>query len=140
MRKLLLTAILVLGVAGIAVAARPAASALAATGGSGTVKTHDTCGGGSQAVDISVDIGCTGKGEPVIDMAFALIRFLSYGVGLVIIGSIVYGGLQYIGSRGDPGSTAAAISRIQNSVIALLIFLFAFAIINYVVPKGFIFR
>lgn len=108
-----------------------------------TVYAGDVCGSDgkhTQAVETSIDIGCEGQGDPVVDMAFAIIRFLGAGVGLVITGSIVYGGLQYIGSRGDPNSTAMAIERLRNSVLALLLFIFAYAILGYIVPKGFIFR
>ncbi len=131
MKKIALVIIAVLTLAGPIALLAPSASASAA----------DYCGARSQdQVKTSVDIGCVGKGNPVVDMAFAFIRFLSAGVGLVVIGSIIYGGLQYIGSRGDPGSTAAAIERIRGSVIALLIYIFAFAILNYIIPKGFLLR
>lgn len=82
----------------------------------------------------AIDIGCKGQGNPIADAAFAFIRFASDGVGLVVIGSIIYGGIQYTGSRGDPQSTAMAINRIRSSVFALLIFIFAYAILNYLVP------
>jgi len=65
---------------------------------------------------------------------FAIIRFLTTGVGLVLIGSMVVAGIQYASSRGDPQATASALNRIMSNVIALLIFLFAYAILNYVIP------
>lgn len=99
-------------------------------GGGGTA---ETCGD-SPAVGISIKIGCRGKGNPVADMAFAVIRVLSAGVGLVVVGSIVVGGIQYSASRGDPQATAMAINRIRSSVFALLIYIFGFALLNYVIP------
>lgn len=100
----------------------------------------DTCGGGAnnKSVDVSINIGCRGKGNAIADMAFAVIRFLSAGVGLVIIASIIVGGIQYSGSRGDPQATAMAVNRIRSSVFALFIFIFAFAILNYLIPAGFL--
>ena len=99
----------------------------------------DYCGGEDHdQVVTTINVGCVGKGEPAVDMAFAVIRFLTSGVALVIVASIIWGGLQYIGSRGDPNSTAMAIGRIRSSVIALIIFIFAFAILNYLIPKGFL--
>jgi hypothetical protein len=59
---------------------------------------------------------------------------LSYGVGLVIVGSLTYAGIQYTGSRGDPNANAQAVKRIQANVTALLLFVFAYAIVNYIVP------
>ena len=62
--------------------------------------------------------------------------FLSDGVGLVIIGSIVYAGIQYSSARGDPQASARAINRVQSTLIALLIFIFGYAMLNYLIPAG----
>lgn len=102
------------------------------------------CGTGEDAVQTGVNLGCKGaeieasggQMNPVIDMLFALFRFLSAGVGLVIIGSIIVAGIQYTTSRGAPQATEAAIKRVTNSVIALLFYLLIFAIANYLVPGG----
>jgi len=96
--------------------------------------TNDKCGSGDAEVKTSINIGCRGRGNAIVDMLFAFIRFLSAGVGLIIAGSLVFAGIQYTTSRGDPQATAAAVDRIQNSVMALLLFLFAYAILNYIVP------
>lgn len=96
------------------------------------------CGGDSTKVYTSINIGCKGVGNSITDMAFAIIRVLSNGVGLIIVGSTVWAGIQYTASRGDPNATAQAIKRIQSNVIALLIFIFGYAILNYVLPAGFL--
>lgn len=92
------------------------------------------CGGGTQAVHVSIDLGCQHKGNPILDVLFAIIRLLSDGVGLVVIASLVLAGIQFTSSSGDPQASAKAVKRIQGNVIALLIFFFAYAILNYVVP------
>lgn len=100
----------------------------------------DTCGdgkGGVEAVQLSINVGCQGKGNPIIDMTFAFIRFLSNGVGIIIIGSIIYGGIRYTTSAGDPQKAAEAIGRIRATLIALVIFIFAYPILNYILPAGF---
>lgn len=126
--------------------AAPTAPAASAAKNNNTVSFGDSagkyfCGDGDQAVDTSVDIGCKGKGggilNPITDAAFAIIRFLSIGVGLIIVGSLTFAGIQYTTSRGDPKATAAAIGRIRSNVIAFLIFIFSFAILNFVIPEGF---
>lgn len=96
------------------------------------------CGSGSDKYVPSIELGCRGKGNPIMDLMFAMIRFLSYGVGLVIVGSLTYAGIQYTGSRGDPNANALAIKRLQANVVALLLFVFAYAIINYIVPGTFL--
>jgi len=109
----------------------------------GTFKTgdstahNDVCGEGDDAVNVSINIGCSGKGNPITDMVFAIIRILSDGVGLVVIGSIIVGGIQYTASRGDPQSTAMAVNRIRSSVFALIIYIFGYAILNFIIPQGF---
>ncbi|MGC1176497.1 MAG: hypothetical protein WA843_00340 [Candidatus Saccharimonadales bacterium] len=107
------------------------------------VATNDTCGGkdthgNDLSVNISINIGCKGEGNPIADGLFAIIRVLSDGVGLIVIGSIVLGGIQYSASRGDPQATAMAVNRIRSSLIALLIYIFSYAILNYIIPKGFL--
>jgi hypothetical protein len=109
----------------------------------GTVNLGDaqgkyTCGadGKDSQVKTTINFGCVGKGSGLLDLIFAIIRFLSEGAGIIIIGSMVFAGIQYTVSRGDPSASAAAIKRIQNTGIALLIYIFAFAILNYIVPAG----
>ncbi len=92
------------------------------------------CGSGETEYTPSIELGCEGKGNAILDLLFAMVRFLSYGVGLVIVGSMVYAGIQYTASRGDPNAHALAVKRIQSNVTALLIFIFAYALVNYVVP------
>lgn len=103
---------------------------------------NDVCGGQVDGRDVSVGlsikIGCKGQGNPIADAAFAVIRILSNGVGIVIVASLVYAGIQYTGSRGDPQSTAMAVNRIRSSVFALLLFIFGYAILNYLIPAGFL--
>jgi hypothetical protein len=101
---------------------------------SGYAMASSLCGSGNNAINTSIDFGCKGAGNPIVDLTFAIIRFLSYGVGLVITFSLVVAGLQYIGSQGNSENTNNAISRIRSSIIALILYIFAFAILNYIVP------
>jgi hypothetical protein len=102
------------------------------------------CGSGSNKVITSINFGCKGEQleatgvqiNPVVDMAFALFRFLSAGVGLVLIGSIIISGIQYASSKGNPQAVEASIKRVTNTVIGLILFIFMFALANYLVPGG----
>lgn len=89
-----------------------------------------------EKVTTSIVIGCKGKGTPILDMVFAIIRLLSMGVGLVVIGSIIMAGIQYTTSRGDPQATAKALNRVYSTFGALLLFIFAYAILNWLIPAG----
>ena len=52
----------------------------------------DQCGSGPGSVVTSIDFGCQGKGNPVDDLLFSIIRFLSAGVGVVVVASVIVGG------------------------------------------------
>jgi hypothetical protein len=96
------------------------------------------CGKGDQAYTPAIDLGCKGEiDNPIMDMLFGILRFLSNGVGLVIVISLVWAGIQYSMARGIPQEAEKAQKRILSTVGALLLFIFAYAIINYLVP-GFI--
>lgn len=103
----------------------------------GSQTTTHYCGSGDSKIYTSINFGCKGEGNAIVDMLFAIIRVLSNGVGLVLIGSLIYGGIQYTGSRGDPQSTAMAVNRIRSVVLALIIFIFGYAMLNYLIPGAF---
>jgi hypothetical protein len=65
-----------------------------------------------------------------------LIRVLTITVGLVIVASLIMGGIQYTTSSGDPQKTGAAKSRIQNTLLAFFAYAFMFAFLNFLVPGG----
>ncbi len=90
------------------------------------------------SVTTSINFGCNGGGTPAISLLFAVIRFLSDGVGLVVIASMVFAGIQYSMAGSDPQAVSKAKKRINSSIIALIVYIFAFAIINYLVPGGFL--
>lgn len=110
--------------------------------GGTTAQSGDTCGSndnndqGKDPIQTSIDFGCTGSGNGIQDLGYAIIRFLSVGVLLVLIASTVYAGIQYTVANADPGKVSQAKMRLFNVSIALMIYIFAFAIINYVVPGG----
>jgi hypothetical protein len=107
-----------------------------------TVASTYYCGGNNDPtqphIQTSIDFGCSGKGNPILDLAFAIIRFLSDGVGIVVIASVIVGGIQYTTSSGDPNASAKAVARIRAALLALVIFIFAYAILNYVLPGVFL--
>jgi len=104
------------------------------------------CGSGNNKVGVSINIGCEGDKcktnnkdgcSALLDALFAIIRFLAAGVGIVVIGSVVFAGLQYSSARDDPSMVGKAKDRIMNSVYALLMYIFAYAILNFIIPGGF---
>jgi hypothetical protein len=107
------------------------------TSSSSSSSTQYQCGEGPNAVQTSIDLGCTRKGNPILDMLFAAIRFLSAGVGVVVVFSTILAGIQYTTSRDNPESTQKAKGRLISNVIALVVFVFAYSILNFLIPGGF---
>ncbi|HSX05976.1 MAG TPA: pilin [Candidatus Saccharimonadales bacterium] len=64
------------------------------------------------------------------------IDFLAALVGVAVVISIVYGGIQYGSSGGDPQKVTAAKNRIRNALIALVTFIFLFSLLKFLVPGG----
>lgn len=97
------------------------------------------CGGskeeGFDSVNLSFDIGCRHKGNPIIDMLFAVIRILTTGVGFALIISIIIAGVQYTTAGGDPNKTSLAKQRLVSTLlVALPLYLLTYAILNWLVP------
>jgi len=65
-----------------------------------------------------------------------VIKFLSAGVGVVITIMIVIGGIQYTSAGDDPQKVAAAKKKIYNAIIALILFIFLFALLSWIIPGG----
>jgi len=95
-----------------------------------------TCGEGDQAVKITIDVGCRGVGNPIVDMLYAFVRFLSLGVGVVLVASTIVAGIQYTASSGDPTALSKSKARIASNLGALVLFLLTYAILNWLIPGG----
>jgi len=93
---------------------------------------------GSTSIQTSIDLGCKSQGTPIADLSLAIIRFLSAGVGVVIVASTVFAGIMYTTSRDNPESSKKAKQRLVGNVIALLVFIFSYAILNFLIPGGFL--
>lgn len=64
------------------------------------------------------------------------INILTAVIGVIIVIMIAVGGVQYSLARDNPQQTAAAKAKIYNAILALIIYLFSFAILQYLIPGG----
>ncbi len=64
------------------------------------------------------------------------INFLSAGVVLIVIIMIVVGGIRYSSAGDNPQVAAAAKGHIYNAIIALLLYFFLFALLQWIIPGG----
>lgn len=122
------------------IGATPVQAAITEGGGGG-----GNGSGGDECVEIGIGVpgvedNCVENGEgdnnPIFVYLRGIIQFLAVGVGLAVAIGIVVAGIQYMASRGNPQSTAAAIQRLWNAIIALVLFIFMAAIINFLIPGG----
>lgn len=65
-----------------------------------------------------------------------LIQVLSALVGMAAVISIIYGGIQYVTSAGDPQRAEAGKKRIIESLIGLAAFLLLYGFLQFVMPGG----
>lgn len=115
-------------------------------GGGATTPAQDRyqCGNLSDKgrnVSTKFNFGCLGeKGptglNPILDIVYALIRFASVGAGIAIVIAMIMAGIQYSAAEGKPDSSQKAKLRIQQAVIGLAIYIFAFSILQFLIPGG----
>lgn len=111
-------------------------------------------GGADSGVDTSdnwnptniakINADCSVEGDLDTDnckfLAFLVgaVKALSAVVGVVVVITIVVGGIQYSTARNNPQAVASAKKKIFMAVLALVIYLFGFAFLNWLVPGGII--
>lgn len=64
------------------------------------------------------------------------INILSAIVGIVVTGVIIWGGIIYSTSKGDPGKISEGKKKIMNGITSLALFVFSYAFLQWVVPGG----
>lgn len=112
--------------------------------GSISLLTPNDCA--NDEIFVSVGVGdsgnCIPEGDgsietnPIITYLRGIIQFLSVGIGIAITIAITVAGIQYSSSRNNPQLVQAASKRLTNAFIALLMFMFMSAILNFLIPGG----
>jgi hypothetical protein len=65
-----------------------------------------------------------------------LIKFLNVAVSLVVVISVVMGGIQYSTSKDNPEAVKAARKRIFNALIGFAAYFLLYAFLNFIIPGG----
>lgn len=99
----------------------------------GMIQISVGIGGGSKCIPVGDGDIAT---NPIIVLLKTALRFMAVGVGIVVVASIVIAGIQYSASQGNPQIAAEAKKRLLNAVIGLVMFIFAMALLNFLVPGG----
>lgn len=77
------------------------------------------------------------QGSGLMDVVYVIIFTILAVLGLVTVGMIIMGGVQYTTSQGDPAKAVKARNTILYGVVGLVIALLAFAIVNFVLGEVF---
>ena len=91
---------------------------------------------GTQSCQGGTGINNSGNGGAIIPYLKSWLIFFNDLVGIVIILMLTVAGIQYIASTGDPNNIKSAKNRVVNAVIALVLYLMMFAILQFLVPGG----
>lgn len=76
------------------------------------------------------------KDNPIIKKLQTVINFLAIGVGVVATISIIFAGIQYITGGDNPQQLQNAKNRIIKTITAVIVFIFMWAILNWLLPGG----
>lgn len=74
----------------------------------------------------------TDIGKSAVLILIAIIELLTRIAGLVAVGFIIYGAIQYITSQGEPEGLSNAKNTITNSIIGFVITVLAIAIVQFI--------
>lgn len=64
------------------------------------------------------------------------IKLLTALVGIAVVIGIIYGGIEYAMSAGDPQKAAVGKNRIRNAIIGLVAYVLTLAFLNFIIPGG----
>lgn len=70
------------------------------------------------------------------NFAQPFLNFLTAFVGVAVVIAIIYGGVEYASSGGDPQKTARGKGRIINAIIALVTYVFFYALLRFILLPG----
>ena len=65
-----------------------------------------------------------------------IIKFLAAGVGVVVTTMFAYSGFRYLTAGSNPSQVADAKSHMTNALLALFLYIFGMALLNFIVPGG----
>ena len=76
--------------------------------------------------------------NPIFAILLGIVNIVAFGVGIAVVGGIIYGGLMYASARDNNGQVQKAINIIATSVVGLIAYALLWAVVNFIVPGGLI--
>jgi hypothetical protein len=128
----LLAVFLLLAVPMAARAGTPAVANCTTADGQPGVRTAISVGGSN-----CVAIGSAGlQSNAIFVYTTNVLKVISALAGIATAGGFIWGGILYITARANAGQVEKAKMVMINSVIGLLLFIFMYAILQFLVPGG----
>jgi len=76
--------------------------------------------------------GAGGASTSVESIVMTIIRVVLWLIGILAVAMVIYGGVKFVMSQGDPGKTATARHTIIYAVIGVIVAIFAYVIVGFV--------
>jgi hypothetical protein len=125
-------AVFVLFLVPASASAAPAIANCTTANGEAGVKTAISVGGST-----CVPIGNGNlQGNAIFIFVVGVLKVISALAGLATVGGFAWGGLLYITARANAGQVENAKNVMINSAIGLLLFIFMYAILQFLIPGG----
>lgn len=111
----------------------------------GSAIANCTTGDGQAGVRTAISVGgsnCvalgngTLQGNAIFVYIVNILKVVSALAGIATVGGFVWGGILYITARANAGQVENAKNVMVNSAIGLLLFIFMYAILQFLVPGG----
>lgn len=104
------------------------------TGGGEANSSPHQCG----SAGTFFDWGCSGADDSkiIVTTLITISNWIALGAVVIVTFGIIYGAIIYATSAGDATKAKKGISIIRNAIIALMLYLLMWAILQYVVPGG----
>lgn len=72
----------------------------------------------------------------ILKLVVTLTNILSAIAGVVIVMMLIVGGIQYSAAGSNPQTVSAAKEKMRNALLALFIFTFMYAFLQWIIPGG----
>lgn len=107
-------------------------------GGGGSFSNTNTtdCPGGEHGISVILSCKSDSSGGSIQHLLVYVVNFLAVGVGVAVLAGIVFGGFLYASAGGSAEQAKRGIGYVRNAIIALVVFIFMYAIINFIIPGG----
>ena len=90
----------------------------------------------SEALKIFSGVGDLRKGGGANSIVSGTLGIVMFGVAILAVAVVIWGGIQYMLSAGDAGKVKTAKNKIFYGLLGLIVTIFAYAIVNFVTTKA----